>query len=91
MLGFLCQSTRRRQKASRSRRVAYGHHVNSMQMHLLKRYNLHVQVTLGTNYFGPMLLTHLLMDRLRESAPSRIVWVVSSLEVVGDISWEDLK
>ena len=50
-----------------------------------------VQVTLGTNYFGPMLLTHLLMDRLRESAPSRIVWVVSSLEVVGDISWEDLK
>ncbi|DBB07994.1 TPA: hypothetical protein ACH3X3_009368 [Trebouxia sp. C0006] len=49
------------------------------------------EVTLGTNYFGPMLLTHLLMDRLRESAPSRIVWVVSSLEVVGDISWEDLK
>ncbi|KAL3154197.1 hypothetical protein ABBQ32_013708 [Trebouxia sp. C0010 RCD-2024] len=49
------------------------------------------EVTLGTNYFGPFFLTHLLMDRLRASAPARIVWVVSSLEVVGDITWDDLK
>ena len=51
----------------------------------------HLQVTLGTNYFGPFFLTHLFMDRLRASAPARIVWVVSSLEVVGDITWNDLK
>ena len=50
-----------------------------------------LQVTLGTNYFGPFFLTHLLMDRLRTSAPARIVWVVSSLEVIGDITWDDLK
>ena len=50
-----------------------------------------LQVTLGTNYFGPFFLTHLLMERLRASAPSRLVWVVSSLEVVGDIHWDDLK
>lgn len=49
------------------------------------------EVTLATNYFGPFFLTHLLMDRLKASAPSRVVWVVSSLETVGDIKWEDLK
>lgn len=49
------------------------------------------EVTLATNYFGPFFLTHLLMDLLKASAPSRVVWVVSSLETVGDIKWDDLK
>lgn len=49
------------------------------------------EATLGINYFGPFFLTHLLMDRLKASAPSRLVFVVSSLETVGDIKWDDLK
>jgi retinol dehydrogenase-12 len=35
------------------------------------------ELTFGTNYVGPFLLTGLLLDRLRESAPARIVNVSS--------------
>ncbi len=50
-----------------------------------------VQVTYGTNYFGPFYLTHLLLDKLRESGPARIVWVASAAEATGKVDWDDLK
>src|SRR5204862_3207290 len=35
------------------------------------------ELAFGTNYVGPFLLTALLLDRLRESAPARVVNVAS--------------
>jgi NAD(P)-dependent dehydrogenase (short-subunit alcohol dehydrogenase family) len=49
------------------------------------------EVTLATNYFGPVYLTQLLLDKLTRSAPARIVWVCSALELPADIDWEDLR
>jgi len=38
-----------------------------------------LELTMATNQFGPFLLTHLLIDLLKRSAPSRVVVVASSL------------
>lgn len=38
-----------------------------------------LEQTMATNYFGPFLLTHLLIDLLKQSKPSRIVVVASEL------------
>lgn len=37
-----------------------------------------IEMTMATNHYGPFLLTHLLIDLLKKSAPSRIVIVASS-------------
>ncbi|KOB65487.1 Retinol dehydrogenase 14, partial [Operophtera brumata] len=36
-----------------------------------------IEMTMATNHYGPFMLTHLLIDLLKKSAPSRIVVVAS--------------
>uniref|UniRef100_A0A069DST5 Putative dehydrogenase with different specificities related to short-chain alcohol dehydrogenase n=1 Tax=Panstrongylus megistus TaxID=65343 RepID=A0A069DST5_9HEMI len=45
--------------------------------------------TMATNQFGPFLLTHLLIDLLRRSKPSRIVIVASELYRVANVNMEN--
>jgi len=44
----------------------------------------------SVNYLGPVLLARLLLERLRKSAPARIVNVSSATEALGHIDFDDL-
>ncbi|XP_070403242.1 retinol dehydrogenase 14 [Nothobranchius furzeri] len=48
------------------------------------------EMQFGVNHLGHFLLTHLLLDLLKRSTPSRIVVVSSKLYKHGDINFEDL-
>jgi retinol dehydrogenase-14 len=47
--------------------------------------------TFAVNHLAPFLLTNLLLARLKESAPSRVVTVSSKVEAMGRIDFDDLQ
>jgi len=48
------------------------------------------EMVLGVNHLAPFLLTHLLLDRLKQSAPSRIIYVNSEGHRFGGLDLNDL-
>jgi NAD(P)-dependent dehydrogenase (short-subunit alcohol dehydrogenase family) len=50
-----------------------------------------LETTWAANYVGPFLLTRLLLDRLKASAPARIVNVGSVVHKVGKLNFNDLQ
>ncbi|HEV2091671.1 MAG TPA: SDR family oxidoreductase [Rubrobacter sp.] len=50
-----------------------------------------LETTFATNHLAPFLLTNLLLDVLKQSAPSRVVTVSSEAERWGDIDFDDLQ
>ncbi|XP_035598296.1 retinol dehydrogenase 14a [Oncorhynchus keta] len=48
------------------------------------------EMQFGVNHLGHFLLTHLLLDLLKRSAPSRVVVVSSKLYKYGEIDFDDL-
>lgn len=49
-----------------------------------------IELTMATNHYGPFLLTHLLIDLLKKSAPSRIVIVASELYRLASVNLNNL-
>ena len=47
--------------------------------------------TFAINHLAPFLLTNLLLDRLKDSAPARVVTVSSNVQAIGRIDFEDLQ
>lgn len=50
-----------------------------------------IETTLAINHLAPFLLTNLLLDLLKKSAPSRVVTVSSGAEGMGKIDFDDLQ
>ena len=47
--------------------------------------------TFAINHLAPFLLTSLLLDRLKDSAPARVVTVSSNVQAIGRIDFDDLQ
>jgi NAD(P)-dependent dehydrogenase (short-subunit alcohol dehydrogenase family) len=50
-----------------------------------------IETTLAINHLAPFLLTNLLLDRLKQSAPSRVITVSSEAQRWGNIDFDDLQ
>lgn len=50
-----------------------------------------IEMQLAVNHLAPFLLTHLCLDLLKRSAPSRIITVSSSVHAQGKINFDDLQ
>lgn len=50
-----------------------------------------IEMTLAVNHLAPFLLTNLLLDLLKKSAPSRIITVTSAAERFGKMDLDDLQ
>src|SRR5512133_1723982 len=50
-----------------------------------------LEYTFALNHLAPFLLTNLLLDRLRQDAPSRVVTVSSGAQAMGRIDFADLQ
>jgi retinol dehydrogenase 14 len=50
-----------------------------------------LELTFALNHLAPFLLTNLLIDRLKQSAPARVVTVSSNAQAQGRIDFDDLQ
>jgi len=50
-----------------------------------------IELQWAVNHLAPFLLTRLLLPRLRESAPARVVTVASNAHEMADLRWDDLE
>jgi NAD(P)-dependent dehydrogenase (short-subunit alcohol dehydrogenase family) len=50
-----------------------------------------LEYTFALNHLAPFLLTNLLLDRLQQSAPARVVTVASHAQALGRIDFDDLQ
>lgn len=50
-----------------------------------------LEMTFALNHLGPFLLTHLLLELIRSSAPARIINVASAAHLFGKIDFDDLQ
>ncbi len=50
-----------------------------------------VELTIALNFLSPFLLTHLLLDLLKASAPARIINVSSNAHQMGTIKFDDIE
>ena len=50
------------------------------------------ELAFGTNHIGPFLFTQLLLDRIKQSAPARIVTIASRAHTrISGINWDDVR